>query len=1078
MRKGKNLPRETIESCPPEEVWDRVALGLDDPEDSADLESLLEHAAQCVECAPRLREAAIVFGEDEMPGEAEWVAEATRETTDRPALVRERPATRFRLMAIAATALIAVAGGLSWKLFVADRSASGALETLAAAYAAERSTDLRLPGAPHGPLRLSRAGGSAPRVPLGAQEEAPWIERRYRESSTEAAWAHAQARLRLLQGEPGAAADLLEGARDLAAPDAALLAELGVAYVLRGDLTQSSGDYMLALESFGEALRLDPGHRASLFNKALALERLGLESQAIAAWDELLEVEESPDWREEAEQYRAKLIESAAWLASPEREAIAAQYDEVVLSRRLERAEELERWLESEDARVLAVTLLASHRDPWLRDLIRAGSMPEMSTLSESAARRSTISAHAYGDLPERLRWLQLERLPAPWRAWVEFELLYYRSHTTPGDGCGGPSLPAVSVARQHGYRWLEAQSWLEASTCRVASGNEFGAAQAVSEALSILQSSEFPVAHTRALGFKASHLVNQGWYREALVIVREQLGAVRANNIPPIRLQQYLEETRRISDRLDRPHTALAAALEAAELSRLVGAVAQEMILRSMAAGYARQAGGRQQSAGLYQSASTLAEAMREQRLGPAYAGIASLTLALSRNDREALQDLTDVSRGIRNAFWSVPHLTALAELQLEASDLAAAEETVDELIAWLTGETQGALRPSGRPWRQALERAFTLKTEIALEAGDEIGALANWRRYRCLDGGVLGFDLDAVGDCPGIRPPAGAVRMTLARLRDRYASWVQTADAVEFRWLSESADSIDRQSRSLRRLCSAPGAPVRMIEEQARILADSLLAPAADRLLAAARVELELSGDVDSAPIHVLPVQGIGPLGLARSVVYVLSPRSWPGDAEEYDEALVVAASALAPDRRSRYPYLPRLDQEARTIAGNFKRSTVLSGDAATSLGIASALHGQAVFHYAGHSYYRGDRAVLSLAPGGEADSDEFDVSILRGKAPRLAFLAACSTANGSIPDTIAPRGVSHAFLREGAQFTISAMWDLDTVVASDVAERFYGHLSAGKTLAESLRQASDSVRLSGYSHPYYWAPFVLSI
>lgn len=74
-----------------------------------------------------------------------------------------------------------------------------------------------------------------------------------------------------------------------------ILNDLAAAYLERG----RGGDYQLALETATRALQLERTP-AGLWNRALALERLGRNRDAIAAWQEYIELENDPAWDEAA----------------------------------------------------------------------------------------------------------------------------------------------------------------------------------------------------------------------------------------------------------------------------------------------------------------------------------------------------------------------------------------------------------------------------------------------------------------------------------------------------------------------------------------------------------------------------------------------------------------------------------------------------------------------------------------------------------------------------------------------------------------------------------------------------------
>ena len=92
----------------------------------------------------------------------------------------------------------------------------------------------------------------------------------------------------------------------------------------------------------------------------------------------------------------------------------------------------------------------------------------------------------------------------------------------------------------------------------------------------------------------------------------------------------------------------------------------------------------------------------------------------------------------------------------------------------------------------------------------------------------------------------------------------------------------------------------------------------------------------------------------------------------------------------------------------------------------------------------------------------------------ALELLVLSACETAVG---DERAALGIAGVAVRSGARSTLASLWLVDDRSTAKLMSLFYKQLSAGATRGEALRYAQQSL-LQGrqYSHPRYWAAFVL--
>lgn len=87
----------------------------------------------------------------------------------------------------------------------------------------------------------------------------------------------------------------------------------------------------------------------------------------------------------------------------------------------------------------------------------------------------------------------------------------------------------------------------------------------------------------------------------------------------------------------------------------------------------------------------------------------------------------------------------------------------------------------------------------------------------------------------------------------------------------------------------------------------------------------------------------------------------------------------------------------------------------------------------------------------------------------------MSACQTALG---DKRAALGLAGTAVRAGARSTIASFWSVDDSATSQLMIAIYQSLSsANVTKAESLRLAQLTLlKNQNYSHPYFWASFVL--
>jgi hypothetical protein len=126
--------------------------------------------------------------------------------------------------------------------------------------------------------------------------------------------------------------------------------------------------------------------------------------------------------------------------------------------------------------------------------------------------------------------------------------------------------------------------------------------------------------------------------------------------------------------------------------------------------------------------------------------------------------------------------------------------------------------------------------------------------------------------------------------------------------------------------------------------------------------------------------------------------------------------------------------------------------------------------VFHFVGHGTSSGGSPALKIV----ADSGEWDLTarfVARALGdqppPRLVVLNACRTAGQS-----AVRGVSDAFLKEGAAAVVSTQGDVATVAAVRFAETLYYELACGRAVDVAVAEARGKLEFATGMSPADWA------
>jgi CHAT domain-containing protein len=133
----------------------------------------------------------------------------------------------------------------------------------------------------------------------------------------------------------------------------------------------------------------------------------------------------------------------------------------------------------------------------------------------------------------------------------------------------------------------------------------------------------------------------------------------------------------------------------------------------------------------------------------------------------------------------------------------------------------------------------------------------------------------------------------------------------------------------------------------------------------------------------------------------------------------------------------------------------------------------------HIASHSFFGGNAGdSFLLAYDDVIRIDQLQQLLASTEAQQagidLLTLSACDTATG---DDRAPLGFAGAAIKAHARSVLGSLWAVSDTATQQFMEVFYKGLPQhGK--AEAFTEAQRVLmRSTSFSHPYYWAPFVLT-
>src|SRR5215469_8743408 len=496
-------------SCPDQTVWLEVAAGL--TPSGIETEKLLSHSAVCPECAAALARSVRALSSDAAEGEDEVLGqlkssgrEWQRQTAERIAgSARRRAWNRPRPLWLALAAAIVIGGILVSKAVFTPQEPS---HLLAQAYTAQRTIELRIPGADYGPLRLQRGGrGSRADRPAELSEADAAIRRHLDANPSDPLWLWTKGRADLLDWSYDDAIRTLSLALDLDASagarmKAGILVDLATAYFQRAEVEEHRAiDYNMAAEKLGQAIQYDSSLAVAFFNRALVYEKLLLYPAAVADWKRYLSLDSHGPWADEARRQLTEL----------ERKMKAASPDGGRLSDlsefQLEQA--MMAGLASGPLDALAARMNEENHDRWLLDALQSSPSEARSILKSVVPTRDKLRFdHFPGEL-DRLRSVSARSLPDSDRAWLGFEILFRVTHSPQVANCIPGVDELIAFCRRRQYAWLLARILQEQSSCVMAIGDLAGAEAIDREAITIAMEHRLPIVRLRGAGYLVSRM-------------------------------------------------------------------------------------------------------------------------------------------------------------------------------------------------------------------------------------------------------------------------------------------------------------------------------------------------------------------------------------------------------------------------------------------------------------------------------------------------------------------------------------------------------------------------------------------
>lgn len=1138
LRMSKRAPlRGTPDAgCPSPEQWMDIVAGLDSP---ARTQEKLDHATHCASCCAQLKQLAEQFADETTEEEKriltglasatpEWQQNlATRmqaasfgENSLPSAKVRSITLPQLRFGIAAAVAALTVLL-VSW--FAYFRPSAAVDRLLVRAYSEQRTSDLRVIGAPYAAVKAFR-GSESPelRAPTALLEAEVLISRELSTKPDDPSWLDAQGRADLMESNYLHALSSLERAHRYEPDNDAILIDLASAYFLRGEKLKRSEDYGRSVDLLGQVLSRNPRNEIARFNRAIASERLHLYEQAAEDWKRYLEIDPHSGWSDEArkrlqdlqgkmnsrrEQNARPLLGPAEFLAA------VAQHKEVVindLDLHLERYFEVavRQWVPAaflgppgSDARNarealegFSRMLISKHQDYWLSDFLdelqhkpssqvalhslqdslRFNEMADFGDARKSAA-AATVSFRKTGNAPGALM--------------AQFQSSYSDQLAHQASDCLAEACARADPHVAQRYPWLRIQLDLESAICT--NLNDELARRLAQEAFSLAKQHRYPSLELRATTFLADLYQYMGDVSSGWRYATDGLTRYWEGDFPLIRGYSLYAELDYIAESseewfLDAQVLAEGSQYQRGDPDLEVQALRSYRFANALAMTGDLHGAERSINEGrdlfLRSADSTRKNSLEFE----AQVALAKAELLCSHpvSVIHRLEPLEPVARTVTDTDLAFDYFRNLGLAYFAIRDTVRAKQALSTAVR--LAEQSLARNPDERErliWCRKTDRVYRALVQLSL-AGPADVAFSQWEWFKgaSVRGAPeqpsnLAFQSTSLPSeravLPQLVPPADTLVVSYALLPGQTIAWTFSRAGVQQHALSISEHELDLLAHRFVDHCSRPDSNLATVRTESHLLYAKLLEPFEASLRGYKHLLIEPDQALWFVPFAALLdrdsvyLGDLYSLSLSPGLNYLNLSLSSPGVSDR--SPILIAAD---PPSRGRTP-LGDAEQEAKGIARQFRFKRLLLEENTDYRDIAEQMKDVEIFHFSGHAVASPDGVGLVLGESGVMDVDTIRVSDIAHL--RLVVLSACNTANGTDAVFDDYNSLARLLIGAGVLNVVASRWSVDSRATKTLMEDFYAQLVSGAEVSSALRQASRRLRGDEeFQHPFYWASF----
>jgi CHAT domain-containing protein len=422
-------------------------------------------------------------------------------------------------------------------------------------------------------------------------------------------------------------------------------------------------------------------------------------------------------------------------------------------------------------------------------------------------------------------------------------------------------------------------------------------------------------------------------------------------------------------------------------------------------------------------------------------------------------------------NQQMSLGLLRVRGDIQLKRQHVDEAAEAYKEAL--LIAEKGLRKEKDRRQWVKETSDVYRGLVEVFLEQKRDQEALQFWQWYQARPAArESAFEANLEPQWEDIEeavlrqplPSVSSTRLVYASTRNRLYIWQIGTTGIKTVWVPEKREDLRKKIYQYIQKCGTPQSPSLPLpapDDESRKLFSLLLQPVIADLSGSETVVVDLDQAMRGLPIEALKSPEGWYFGEKYPVVYS------PGYIREND----LRNPAQQTPRGGVLLNAWDDSSEQPAVRELFPQIRIVYDEAIAPKDLAVLLEPSEMFVFIGH----GEAGSLILHSGRPLKAEDFPPESL--KRLQLVVLAGCST--GSSPDGILDtRNLLDAFQAGGTPSVIASQWDVESTITTDLMTRFYTHLKNGESVPHALYEArKEIIRQKPYSHPYYWAGFILN-